>query len=267
MNRTGLLIALAIAVVTGVVFGLWPDLDLAVSRLFYRAGKGFPLDSHDLLNLIRDGSMYFVGLFVVPAIIALVVKLVRPRRPLMMRGRAMVFLITTIVLAPILTANVLLKDNWSRPRPRDVAAFGGTSAFLPWWDPRGPCELNCSFVGGEAAGAFWTLAPASLAPAPWRPLAYAAALTFGVAISAMRLAFGAHFFSDVVFAGVITFLIIWVMHALLYRRPQSRLTDAAIDAVLTRLGTALGGLFGGHRRSSAEAAPQRAKPGQPPRRP
>ena len=35
MNRTGLLIALAIAAVAGVVFGVYPDLDLRIARYFY----------------------------------------------------------------------------------------------------------------------------------------------------------------------------------------------------------------------------------------
>ena len=33
MNRTGLLIALAIAVVVGTVFAIWPGLDLALSGI------------------------------------------------------------------------------------------------------------------------------------------------------------------------------------------------------------------------------------------
>ena len=35
MNRTGLLIALAIAAVAGVAFGLYPELELRVARHFY----------------------------------------------------------------------------------------------------------------------------------------------------------------------------------------------------------------------------------------
>ena len=35
MNRTGLLIALAIAVVAGLVFGLYPEIDLRIARHFY----------------------------------------------------------------------------------------------------------------------------------------------------------------------------------------------------------------------------------------
>jgi len=51
----------------------------------------------------------------------------------------------------------------------------------------------------------------------WRALAYGAALAFGVAIGLVRAAGGGHFFSDVVFAGVFMFLVIWIMHGLLLR--------------------------------------------------
>jgi membrane-associated phospholipid phosphatase len=51
-------------------------------------------------------------------------------------------------------------------------------------------------------------APAALTPPQWRPLAYAAALLFGVAMGALRMAGGAHFFTDGVFAGVLMFLVV-----------------------------------------------------------
>ena len=35
MNRTGLVIALAVAAVVGLVFGIWPDLDLKLAALFF----------------------------------------------------------------------------------------------------------------------------------------------------------------------------------------------------------------------------------------
>ncbi|MBN8919279.1 MAG: phosphatase PAP2 family protein, partial [Rhizobiales bacterium] len=118
-------------------------------------------------------------------------------------------------------------------------AFGGTQAFLPWWDPRGPCPANCSFVAGEPSGAFWTLAAASVAPPPVRPLAYAAALTFGTLTGLLRIVFGGHFLSDVVFAGVLTYLIVWLVHGALYRRRRPWLTDEAIESTIGRLGLAL----------------------------
>jgi lipid A 4'-phosphatase len=35
MNRTGLIVALTIAVVVGVLFGVYPQLDLDIAALFY----------------------------------------------------------------------------------------------------------------------------------------------------------------------------------------------------------------------------------------
>jgi lipid A 4'-phosphatase len=256
MNRTGLIIALAIAAVTGLVFGLYPALDLAVSRYFY----GFVDSSHNVfawrisppLMLARNVGLWIGTVLVAPAVAALVVKLVLPRRKIFISGRAVVFLIATLALAPGLVVNVLLKDHWGRPRPIDVTQFGGTQHFTAWWDPRGDCPANCSFVSGDVAGAFWTIAPAALAPPQWRALAYGAALALGTGMAAIRVMAGAHFVSDTVFAGVFTFLIIWLVHGLIYRWPRTRLSDEAIERAIERLATPghdfIAGLFGGKRK-------------------
>jgi membrane-associated PAP2 superfamily phosphatase len=116
-----------------------------------------------------------------------------------------------------------------------VTEFGGPEPFVPWWDPRGGCDKNCSFVAGEGAGAFWTLAPAAVAPPAMRAAAYAAALAFGAGVSGFRITFGAHFLSDVIFAGVFTFLVIWLVHGLIYRWATTRLSDAQVESVLERI--------------------------------
>jgi membrane-associated phospholipid phosphatase len=113
--------------------------------------------------------------------------------------------------------------------------FNGSEPFVPWWDPRGTCGRNCSFFSGEGATAFWTYAPAALAPPQWRPLAYTAATAFGVVTSGLRMAFGGHFFTDVTIAGLVTFLVIWLAFAFVYRWPRTKLSDERIDAALTRL--------------------------------
>ena len=89
------------------------------------------------------------------------------------------FLVLTLALGSGIIANVIFKDHWGRFRPISVTEFGGADRFTPWWDPRGECSGNCSFVAGEPAGTFWTLAPAALAPPQWHLLAYSAALAFG----------------------------------------------------------------------------------------
>jgi lipid A 4'-phosphatase len=229
MNRTGLAVALAVALVVGVLFAAYPQLDLDLSAVFFDPTTHlFKVNAQEWVELSRAAARVISGLLVAPAVLALLGKLVLPGRRLLISARAALFLVTTLALGPGLIVNTVLKEHWGRARPIDVTQFGGTEHFTPWWDPRGDCPDNCSFVAGEPSGAFWTLAPASLAPPQWRVLAYGAAVAFGIAVGLLRVAGGAHFFTDVVFAFVIMFLVVWTAHGLLYRwRPgaPAKITD------------------------------------------
>jgi lipid A 4'-phosphatase len=236
MNRTGLFIALSLALIIGVVFGIYPELDLKLAALFYDpATRSFPFKLNNWAGYARAGAMWVAWGLALPAIVALVVKLFRPLRPLLVSGRAIVFLLVTMTLSAGVLTNLTFKSYWGRPRPVAVTEFGGDLPFVPWWDPRGGCGRNCSFFSGEGATAFWTFAPAALAPPAWRGLAYGAATLFGLATSVLRMAFGGHFFTDIAAAGLVTFLVVWLAHGLIYRWPRTRLSDAGIDAALTRL--------------------------------
>jgi membrane-associated PAP2 superfamily phosphatase len=236
MNRSGLCIALGLALVVGLLFGIYPELDLKLAALFYDpATRTFPLKSDTLAGVARDGAMWIAWGLALPAIVALVVKLVRPDRPLLVPGRTVIFLLVTLALAAGVLTNLTFKSHWGRPRPVVVTQFNGPEPFVPWWDPRGTCGRNCSFFSGEGATAFWTYAPAALTPPQWRPLAFAAATLFGVITSVLRMAFGGHFFSDVAAAGLVTFLVVWLAHGYIYRWRSTRLSDARVDAALTRL--------------------------------
>src|SRR3990170_2504310 len=222
MNRSGLFIALALSLGVGLLFGIYPELDLKLAALFYDAAtKTFPLKSNTAAMIARDGAMWIAWGIALPAIVALVVKLVRPDRPLLVSGRTVTFLLVTLLLSAGVLTNLAFKTYWGRPRPVVVVEFNGPQAFVPWWDPRGTCGRNCSFFSGEGATAFWTYAPAALAPPPWRPLAYTAATLFGVVTSGLRMAFGGHFFTDVAAAGLVTFLVIWLAHGFIYRWPST----------------------------------------------
>jgi membrane-associated PAP2 superfamily phosphatase len=236
MNRTGLLIALAIAVVVGIPFGIDPGLDLALSGMFYDGNGGWRV--LDLpTGSLRTLASWLITAVAAPAFIALIVKLLLPRRPLLLPGRAVVLMIVTLALGPGLLVNVILKDNSGRPRPQYVTEFGGQEPMLPWWDMRGACDKNCSFVAGEPSGAFWTMAGAAVAPPHWRAAAYGVAMIFGAAVGLLRMSAGGHFFSDVVFGGIVVFLLIWLVHGLLYRWRKTRVSDAAVERSLERIAT------------------------------
>jgi len=240
MNRTGLTIALTIGFVAGLICAVDPQLDLDLAGLAFNPARHlFDVNAQPWVQYTREAARGIITLLVLPAFIAILGKLILPRRRMLIEGRAALFLIATLALGPGVLTNVILKDHWGRARPIDVQQFGGSYHFSPWWDPRGDCPENCSFIAGEPSGAFWTLAPAVLAPPELRAVAYGAAIAFGVGVGALRIGAGAHFFSDVVFAGVFTYLLIWAMHGLIYRWPMTRLREESIDRVLTQSGEAL----------------------------
>ena len=236
MNRRGLLAALAVAVVVGVIFGLWPDLDLKLAALFYDPDRhGFWRAPDPTFMRLRNICIWLITIIACSAGLAIVLKLIRPDWPMVIPGRAVVLMLTTLALGPGIVTNVLLKEHWGRPRPIDVAEFKGDEHFRAWWDPRGDCRRNCSFVAGDPSAAFWTLAPAVVAPPAVRMFAVGTALVFGAGVGLLRMAAGAHFFSDAMFAGVFTFLVIWVMHGVLYRWRGTGSTDEVVERAIERL--------------------------------
>ncbi len=236
MNRTGLYIALALAAVVGGIFGFYPELDLKIARTFVDWGNRpdftFSLRLHPAVWWLREIGLWISAIIVAPAIAALVWKMIRPATPMLIPGRAAIFLVMTLALGPGLLTNLVLKDYWSRSRPVDVTQFGGAEYFVPWWDPRGDCDKNCSFVSGDVSGAYWTMAAAAIAPPQWRALGYAGALALGTAMGFLRMIAGGHFLTDAFFAGFFTFLVIWLCHGLIYRWPSTRTTDRAVERKL-----------------------------------
>ncbi len=250
MNRTGLVIALTIAVIVGVLFAVYPRLDIDISALFYnRQINLFDVNAQPWANNSRAAARWLTTLILAPACLAVIGKLIMPNRRMLIGARAALLLIITMALGPGVLTNLVLKDHWGRARPIDITELGGDFRFTPWWDPRGDCPNNCSFVAGEPSGAFWTLGPAALAPPQWRLLAYGGALAFGAAVGLLRIGGGGHFFTDVVFAGVLMFLLIWTTHGFLFRWRATRPTDAGAERFIARIGEAL---HGARRRADRE---------------
>ena len=223
--RATLTILSALTLITGALFALWPELDLMGSA-FFHGPDGFANDQ-PLLKGLRAGLYYLpiavMGAFALAWLGAWVgLPIPAALRP---RGRCVVFLALGLALGPGLLVNVVLKDNWGRPRPVQVAQFGGPLEFRPWYKTDGACVKNCSFVSGETAGAFWLVAPASLAPPGLRLPAVALALGVGLTTGLLRVAFGGHFPSDVIFAGLFTLLLVALLRMILIKADKQGLRD------------------------------------------
>ena len=230
---------LLVGAAVAILFTVFPQWDLTITGWFWDAAHGgFSLASSAWGGALRKAGNIIPWLFAGPAFAALILKLLFPRLPMFMPSRAALLLATTMALAPGLLVNGVLKENWGRPRPVHVDSFGGKDVFNPWYSTQGTCPGNCSFVSGEGALGFWMIAPASLVPAPFKGPALVAAALFGATAGGLRIAFGGHFFTDVVFSGVLTILIIALVRFLLYDR-RGAPDDAAMEAGIGRVGRAL----------------------------
>jgi lipid A 4'-phosphatase len=236
VSGAGLFVIAATTALTASVFTLYPDLDLAISALFYDpARRMFPAQNDWLLAGFRFVTSWAIALAIAIPSISMLGKMLFPARPALLPGRAMLLILMSVALGPGLLVNAGFKENWNRPRPGAVQEFGGTLTFKPWWDASGQCRRNCSFVSGESAAAFAMLAPAALVASPWRLIAIGAATIFGILMASLRVAFGGHFFTDVAFAAALSAMLVWTLHGWLYRwRPlmwsDRRIEDALADA-------------------------------------
>jgi lipid A 4'-phosphatase len=189
-----------LVILIGVV--IWPHIDLVVSGWFYRPGEGFFLRDaplFDALHFIAHAGSRILGFaFVLLALLA-----ASQRRPVMkLNARAWLFLFLGLLLGAGLVANGIFKDHWGRARPREVTEFGGTVQFSPALIPADQCRHNCSFVAGDAAFGFFLPAFAYVAPPARRRRVFWGGMGMGVLFGLARLAAGAHFLSDVIFAAV-----------------------------------------------------------------
>ena len=221
MTRLFLALAAPLAMCL-VVLAVRPHYDLDVASLFY-------------VGHLSGGPGRFVGqtpagialryvLWAIPFILlgGLLLATGLARAGLLRRGptlRSATFLVLTIALGPGLIVHTAIKEHAHRPRPTMVTDFGGADRFRPFLRFDGACRGDCSFPSGEAALASWTLAPASLAPPPWRAAALGAAVALTAATAVWRMALGGHFLSDVCGAALIVILVVLGCRALLIRAP------------------------------------------------
>lgn len=232
MSRLGLCLTLSVGLAIGVLFAIDPKLDLEVARSVHALRYSGVLNwAEPAISALRDFNLYLIiGLIALSA--TCIAFQLRRHSGTLPPLRACVLVLLAIAIGPGVIVNAVLKENWSRPRPGVVLASGDESAFRAWWDPTGNCQRNCSFASGEASAAFATLAVAVVSPLAIRYTAITLALLYGALISAIRVVAGGHFVSDVIFAGVILALVVWMLHGLIYRWPATCVSEARMRFVL-----------------------------------
>ena len=211
MSRSCFIVLLLLTAAAAAFFVVMPFVDFGLARLFYSVPGQF----------VGRGALGDIGRNIfatVPFLIGVVFLIAWGARRLdagfargwrfAPSGRQVAFLAVSLALGPGLLVNLTLKDHMHRPRPVHMIGFGGNMAYRPFYATDGACRKNCAFPSGEAATSFWLVAPALITPPPARSWAIAGAVLFGLATGLLRMAFGGHFLSDVVFGGLLTLLVI-----------------------------------------------------------
>jgi len=210
---------LLLAAIGGLLVA-FPHIDLTIAGQFHDPIDGFYLRDNPLVRLVYHGVPWITRTVVVSLVLFLLAAwtIWRRRAFFSRQRRAALYLLLVMIVGPGLLVNTLFKDNWGRARPSQVEQFGGTKQFTRAALPADQCAKNCSFVSGHASVGFFFLAFAFVWPRH-RVLWLVAGTGLGLGIGLVRIMQGGHFFSDVIFCGIVVYLSALVLHAVMFRPP------------------------------------------------
>ncbi|QIB32829.1 phosphatase PAP2 family protein [Ancylobacter pratisalsi] len=220
------------------VFIIAPSIDLAVSRLFYVPGEGFPLARVALLQDLRNaGSYVSVAVGIVLGVV-LLLKLLNPMRPSLFAPRFSLYFVMLYLLGPALLVNGVLKNFWGRPRPKNVDEFGGQLPFVDAWSFGEHIFSHRSFVSGEAATIACLIPLALYLPRPWRRQVLVLLGLVAAAVSMNRVAAGAHFLSDITISTALVLTLAVGLRRAFYVAYAETFSNERLESELTRIGLA-----------------------------
>ena len=193
----------------GLIFSLWPGLDLWVTSQFYDPATGFSGERSAFVIALYRGIPMMSKAIILGLFIAMFAYAFQRGAQGLKRRIQVGYLITALVLGPGLLIDVLLKDFWGRARPAKVAEFGGSAVFTPALVPAKQCDNNCSFVSGHASAGFYAVSLGFLGGAAARRRWTLIGFALGGIAGYGRIVQGGHFLSDVLFSFFATWFAAW----------------------------------------------------------
>jgi lipid A 4'-phosphatase len=200
-------------VLLSLIFIFVPQIDIFVSHLFYD-GKTFPANHTFLEEFFYRSVQPMILLFAISSFLIFLYNTITKKSILNINAKVLLYLFLVLAVAPGLIVNVVLKDNWGRPRPAQTIEFGGKMNFTP------PFVIGkqegYSFPSGHSAAAFSLLGFALLAKRRrkvWMNLAF----SYGTLVSIARMSSGGHFLSDVVTSFFIVYIFTHIFYKLIFK--------------------------------------------------
>ena len=207
-----------------LLFLIWPELDLIVTRYFFDPlNQEFPANALPWVKWVYDDTPVinqWLGLLMLSA---LLLQWIRPGWPGLRARRSMCAWLLVVCIGLGFMVDWVLKDHFGRPHPYQTHVFTGDQDFVPAFHYRPLCEVNCSFVSGHAAGGFVWMAWGMWGWRRRRQAWLLAGVAAGSFIGAARVMQGGHFLSDVVFSGWVIWLSMQAIRAVWLRLRRRRL--------------------------------------------
>ncbi len=213
------------SIAAAVVFLTNPGIDLLIQRLFYSQEAGFILNFYPSVGYLRSLAIYAYALWYMTVVFGLVTSIFnidwRVSNYFGFGLKQWLYLTITSIIGPLLIVNIILKNNWGRARPRQLLEFGGNQEFSPPLLLSDQCQTNCSFVSGEPSSMFMIFISLAFVLPAKRYLLIIVMIVMGTLSGIMRMGQGAHFLSDVIFAGLFMVMSAAIIYWLMFNTKRS----------------------------------------------
>ncbi len=187
----------------GLILSIFPKLDISFSRLFYVIPLDFIHKTHPIVVSIFRLVPIFTFVFGAFCFVYLIYFGYKKK---FLSSSAFLLLIS-LIIGPGLIVNYGLKEHFGRARPRHVLEFGGSKSFTPAGIISDQCNHNCSFSSGHAAMGYYFTIFSYITPPQYKTASFIVGVILGSVIGIGRVIQGGHFLSDVVYSGLIIFLV------------------------------------------------------------
>lgn len=191
------------------------NLDSFVSGLFYypELANPWPVDRHVFWQFFYRGTPILTSILLFGSLAVLVLLRRSSKRIKLLRLYAM-YVLLVVVIGPGLIVNGVLKGYWGRPRPSSTIIFGGDQQYIA------PLAIgndpgNKSFPSGHGSAgfalfAFWFIIRGRQRRyAKWTLMIV---LSLAFLIGSGRIVGGAHYLSDVFWAGLIVYVVALMLY-------------------------------------------------------
>lgn len=135
------------------------------------------------------------------------------------------FLFVVLLIGPGIIVDMVFKEYWDRPRPRDVVEFQGEKQFSPAFIIADQPGKNKSFISGHAGMGFFFIAFAWVAR---KRRYFWLGMAIGGLVSLGRMVQGGHFLTDILTSAFVVYFTCQVVAY--YMLGYSRIRPDKLDA-------------------------------------